>query len=118
MQIGHCLRYFSQFLVGFIVGFLSVWQLTLVTLAVVPLIAIAGGTYAAVISTLSTKGEAAYAEAGKIAEEVIFQVFFGKLYQLFSEHLVEFVLACQLCELLCTIHIPFAFIHKLRPNSG
>ncbi|KAJ4759793.1 ABC transporter B family member 13 [Rhynchospora pubera] len=73
-KIGHCLRYISQFVVGFVVGFLLVWQLTLVTLAVVPLMAIAGGTYAVVTSNLSRKGEAAYAEAGKIAEEVISQV--------------------------------------------
>lgn len=46
------------------------WQLTLLTLAVVPLIAIAGGAYTVTMSTLSEKGEAAYAEAGKVAEEV------------------------------------------------
>lgn len=52
-------------------GFLSVWQLTLLTLAIVPLIAVAGGGYTIVMSTLSEKGEKAYAEAGKVAEEVI-----------------------------------------------
>lgn len=73
-KIGHSLRYLSQFFVGFAVGFISVWQLTLLTLAVVPLIAIAGGAYTLIMSTISQKGEAAYAEAGKIAEEVISQV--------------------------------------------
>ncbi|KAI9200780.1 hypothetical protein LWI28_013145 [Acer negundo] len=73
-KTGHSLRYISQFIVGFAVGFLSVWQLTLLTLAVVPLIAIAGGAYTITMSTLSEKGEAAYAEAGKVAEEVISQV--------------------------------------------
>lgn len=71
MQTGHALRYLSQFFVGFAVGFTSVWQLTLLTLAVVPLIAVAGGAYTITMSTLSEKGEAAYAEAGKTAEEVI-----------------------------------------------
>lgn len=70
MQIGHGLRYLSQFFVGFAIGFTSVWQLTLLTLAVVPLIAIAGGAYTVIMTTLSEKGEAAYAEAGKVAEEV------------------------------------------------
>lgn len=70
MQTGHGLRYLSQFIVGFAIGFTSVWQLTLLTLAVVPLIAIAGGSYTIIMSTLSEKGEAAYAEAGKVAEEV------------------------------------------------
>ncbi|KAL5780726.1 hypothetical protein ACOSQ2_011463 [Xanthoceras sorbifolium] len=73
-KTGHTLRYLSQFIVGFAVGFLSVWQLTLLTLAVVPLIAVAGGAYTITMSTLSEKGEAAYAEAGKVAEEVISQV--------------------------------------------
>jgi len=40
---------------------------------VVPLIAIAGGGYAIVMSTISEKSEAAYADAGKVAEEVCFR---------------------------------------------
>lgn len=70
MQTGHALRYLSQFIAGFAIGFTSVWRLTLVTLAVVPLIAIAGVGYTLIMSTLSEKGENAYAEAGKLAEEV------------------------------------------------
>ncbi|KAF7817655.1 ABC transporter B family member 13-like [Senna tora] len=73
-KIGHAIRYLSQFIVGFAIGFTSVWQLTLLTLAVVPLIAVAGGAYTITMSTLSEKGEAAYAEAGKVAEEIISQV--------------------------------------------
>ncbi|KAF3588559.1 hypothetical protein F2Q69_00028106 [Brassica cretica] len=73
-KTGHVLRYLSQFVAGFVVGFLSVWQLTLLTLAVVPLIAIAGGGYAIIMSTISEKSEVAYADAGKVAEEVISQV--------------------------------------------
>lgn len=70
LQTGHALRYFSQFIVGFAIGFTSVWKLTLLTLAIVPLVAIAGGAYTIIMSTLSEKGEAAYAQAGKRAEEV------------------------------------------------
>ncbi|XP_062101437.1 ABC transporter B family member 13-like isoform X2 [Humulus lupulus] len=73
-KTGHALRYLSQFIVGFGIGFTSVWRLTLVTLAVVPLIAMAGVAYTLIMSTLSGKGEKAYAEAGKLAEEVISQV--------------------------------------------
>ncbi|KAG7971639.1 hypothetical protein I3843_07G145400 [Carya illinoinensis] len=73
-KTGHTLRYLSQFIVGFSIGFTSVWQLSLLTLAVVPLMAFAGGAYTVIMSTLSEKGEAAYAEAGKVAEEVISQV--------------------------------------------
>lgn len=74
MQTGHAIRYLSQFIVGFGIGLTSVWQLTLLTLAVVPFIAIAGRTYLTIISTLSEKGKAAYAEAEKVAEEVISRV--------------------------------------------
>ncbi|ESQ34068.1 hypothetical protein EUTSA_v10006582mg [Eutrema salsugineum] len=70
----HVLRYLSQFIAGFVIGFLSVWQLTLLTLAVVPLIAIAGGGYAIIMSTISEKSEAAYSDAGKVAEEAMSQV--------------------------------------------
>ncbi|KAG7593128.1 ABC transporter type 1 transmembrane domain superfamily [Arabidopsis thaliana x Arabidopsis arenosa] len=70
----HVLRYLSQFIAGFVIGFLSVWQLTLLTLAVVPLIAVAGGGYAIIMSTISEKSETAYADAGKVAEEVMSQV--------------------------------------------
>ncbi|XP_058098927.1 ABC transporter B family member 13 isoform X3 [Magnolia sinica] len=73
-KTGHCLRYLAQFVVGFAVGFTTLWKLTLVTLAVIPLLVVAGGAYTIIMSTLSKKGEAAYAEAGKVAEEVISQV--------------------------------------------
>ena len=71
-QMGHYLHYMARFIAGFAVGFSSVWQLTLVTLAVVPLMAAAGGTYAAIMIGLTAKSQKAYAEAGKIAEEVHF----------------------------------------------
>ncbi|KAK4804049.1 hypothetical protein SAY86_003866 [Trapa natans] len=74
-KTGHALRYLAQFMVGFAIGFTSVWQLTLLTLAVVPLIAVAGGVYTIVMSTLSEKSEKAYAEAGKVAEEVTVSLF-------------------------------------------
>ncbi|XP_055960362.1 ABC transporter B family member 13-like isoform X2 [Mercurialis annua] len=73
-KTGHAIRYLSQFTVGFAIGFAYVWQLTLLTLAVVPLIALAGGAYTIIMSTLSKKGEAAYAEAAKVAEEAISQI--------------------------------------------
>ncbi|CAI0559838.1 unnamed protein product [Linum tenue] len=73
-KVGHALRYLSQFVVGFFLGFAFVWQLTLLTLAVVPLIAVAGGGYTLIMTTVSQKGEAAYAEAAKVAEEAISQV--------------------------------------------
>jgi hypothetical protein len=60
----------ARFVSGFAVGFTSVWQLTLVTLAVVPLIALAGGSYAVVMIGLTSRSQKAYSKAGEISEEV------------------------------------------------
>lgn len=64
------MHYMARFISGFAVGFTSVWQLTLVTVAVVPLIAIAGGSYAVVMIGLTSRSQKAYSKAGEIAEEV------------------------------------------------
>ncbi|KAG1354142.1 putative ABC transporter B family member 16 [Cocos nucifera] len=50
------------------------------TLAIVPLVVIAGGTNTIIMSSLSRKGEAAYAEAGKVAEEVISHIHTVRSY--------------------------------------
>lgn len=60
----------ARFISGFAVGFTAVWQLTLVTLAVVPLIALAGGSYAVVMIGLTGRSQKAYSKAGEISEEV------------------------------------------------
>lgn len=65
------MHYVSRFIVGFAVGFMRVWQISLVTLSIVPLIAIAGGIYAYVATGLIARVRKSYVEAGEIAEEVI-----------------------------------------------
>ncbi|KMS96261.1 hypothetical protein BVRB_000680 [Beta vulgaris subsp. vulgaris] len=72
-KVGHCVRYLSQSIVGMIIGFMLVWQLTLVTVAIIPLMVVAGA-YTVILSNLSQKAEAAYAESGKVAEEVLSQI--------------------------------------------
>ncbi|CAM6016899.1 unnamed protein product [Sphagnum balticum] len=73
-KAGNYLHYMARFFAGFAVGFSSVWQLTLVTLAVVPLIALAGGAYAVVMIGITSKSQKAYSNAGEIAEEAIAQI--------------------------------------------
>ncbi|EFJ32986.1 ATP-binding cassette transporter [Selaginella moellendorffii] len=73
-KAGNYVHYMARFFAGFAVGFTSVWQLTLLTLAVVPAIAVAGGAYAYTMVGLTTKNQKAYARAGEIAEETISQV--------------------------------------------
>ena len=64
------MHYISRFLGGFIIGFVSVWQISLVTLSIVPLIALAGGCYAYVTIGLIARVRKSYVKAGEIAEEV------------------------------------------------
>lgn len=71
LQVGNFIHYISRFISGFIIGFVRVWQISLVTLSIVPLIALAGGLYAYVTVGLIAKVRKSYVRAGEIAEEVI-----------------------------------------------
>ncbi|KAI9111388.1 hypothetical protein K1719_017078 [Acacia pycnantha] len=70
-KVGNFIHYISRFISGFIIGFVRVWQISLVTLSIVPLIALAGGLYAYVTVGLIAKVRKSYVRAGEIAEEVI-----------------------------------------------
>jgi hypothetical protein len=70
LQVGNFIHYISRFLAGFLIGFLRVWQITLVTLSIVPLIALAGGIYVWVTFGLLARVRKSYVKAGEIAEEV------------------------------------------------
>lgn len=70
-KVGKVLHYVSRFLGGFIIGFVRVWQISLVTLSIVPFIAVAGGVYAYVATGLIARVRKSYIRAGQIAEEVI-----------------------------------------------
>ncbi|ONK58954.1 uncharacterized protein A4U43_C08F1440 [Asparagus officinalis] len=70
-KIGNFMHYMSRFIVGFAIGFSCIWQITVVTLSVVPLIAITGGIYAYIASGFVAEVGKSYAKAGEIAKEVI-----------------------------------------------
>ena len=72
-QAGNFLHFISRFIVGFAIGFSRIWQISLVTLAIVPFIAIAGGLYAYVSFGLIAQVQKAYVRAGEIAQEVFSQ---------------------------------------------
>lgn len=69
-QLGNFIHYMATFVSGFVVGFTAVWQLALVTLAVVPLIAVIGGIHTTTLAKLSSKSQDALSQAGNIAEQV------------------------------------------------
>uniref|UniRef100_A0A6Q2YSK6 ABC-type xenobiotic transporter n=1 Tax=Esox lucius TaxID=8010 RepID=A0A6Q2YSK6_ESOLU len=60
-------QFFCTFLTGLIIGFVFGWKLTLVILAISPLLA---GS-AAILATLTSKELSAYAKAGAVAEEIL-----------------------------------------------
>ncbi|XP_059656832.1 ABC transporter B family member 2-like [Cornus florida] len=70
-KVGNFMHYISRFIAGFTIGFIRVWQISLVTLSIVPLIAIAGGVYAYIATGLIARVRKSYVKAGEIAEEVI-----------------------------------------------
>ncbi|KAL3499944.1 hypothetical protein ACH5RR_039037 [Cinchona calisaya] len=73
-KVGNFMHYISRFLGGFAIGFIRVWQISLVTLSIVPVIALAGGVYAYVVTGLIARVRKSYVKAGEIAEEVIANV--------------------------------------------
>lgn len=95
-KIGMFLQAITIVLVGFIMGFVYGWKLTLVIIAVSPLLVIAGGLMAKMLSSITTKELDAYAKAGSIAEEVLSSIrtvaAFGgerKEIERYSSHLGE-----------------------------
>ncbi|XP_063900759.1 ATP-dependent translocase ABCB1-like isoform X1 [Zophobas morio] len=69
-KLGSFLHYSSLSLVGFIIGFVKGWKLTLIILAASPLLVIAAGAMAHVLSRASSEGNKAYAKADGVANEV------------------------------------------------
>lgn len=70
-KIAGILHSMSCFVAGSAIGFCHVWQISFVTLSVVPLIALAGGAYVYVAIGLVARIRKSYVKAGEIAEEVI-----------------------------------------------
>lgn len=68
--MGNFIHYLSTFLAGLVVGFVSAWKLALLSIAVIPGIAFAGGLYAYTLTGLTSKSRESYANAGIIAEQV------------------------------------------------
>ncbi|GAU41072.1 hypothetical protein TSUD_284420 [Trifolium subterraneum] len=74
LVVGNFIHYLSTFLAGLVVGFVSAWRLALLSVAVIPGIAFAGGLYAYTLTGLTSKSRESYANAGIIAEQAIAQV--------------------------------------------
>uniref|UniRef100_A0A8C3KT07 ABC-type xenobiotic transporter n=1 Tax=Calidris pygmaea TaxID=425635 RepID=A0A8C3KT07_9CHAR len=70
-KIGLLVQAVTTFATGFIVGLIRGWKLTLVILAVSPVLGLSAAIWAKVLSAFTDKEQAAYAKAGAVAEEVL-----------------------------------------------
>ncbi|XP_065051927.1 ATP-dependent translocase ABCB1-like isoform X2 [Rhopilema esculentum] len=69
-KFGMLIHSVAMFVAAFIIGFVYSWRLTLVLLALTPLVIITTAITGFVISKLTSQEQAAYAKAGGVAEEV------------------------------------------------
>lgn len=53
------------------IAFIKGWQLAIVLLACIPCVIIAGGIMSMMMSKMSSRGQAAYAEAGNVVEQTV-----------------------------------------------
>uniref|UniRef100_A0A8C2ETL8 ATP-binding cassette, sub-family B (MDR/TAP), member 11a n=1 Tax=Cyprinus carpio TaxID=7962 RepID=A0A8C2ETL8_CYPCA len=70
-QVSIFIERISTFIFGFMVGFIGGWKLTLVVIAVSPLIGLAAGLMAMAVARLTGHELTAYAKAGSVADEVL-----------------------------------------------
>ncbi|XP_055086728.1 bile salt export pump [Periophthalmus magnuspinnatus] len=70
-QVSIFIERISTFVFGFMVGFIGGWKLTLVVIAVSPLIGIGAALMAMAVSRLTGWELSAYAKAGAVADEVL-----------------------------------------------
>uniref|UniRef100_A0A665UAY2 ATP-binding cassette, sub-family B (MDR/TAP), member 11a n=1 Tax=Echeneis naucrates TaxID=173247 RepID=A0A665UAY2_ECHNA len=70
-QVSIFIERVSTFVFGFMVGFIGGWKLTLVVIAVSPMIGIAAGLMATAVARLTGQELKAYAKAGAVADEVL-----------------------------------------------
>ncbi|KAF9610725.1 hypothetical protein IFM89_024575 [Coptis chinensis] len=73
-KVGNFIHYLPTFLAGLVVGFISTWKLALLSVAVIPGITFAGGSYTYTLTGLTSKSRESYANAGIIAKQAIAQV--------------------------------------------
>ncbi|KAJ7413607.1 hypothetical protein BTVI_42967 [Pitangus sulphuratus] len=70
-KVGLLVQQLTAFVAGFVVGLIRGWKLTLVILAVSPVLGLSAALWAKVLSAFTDKEQAAYAKAGAVAEEVL-----------------------------------------------
>ncbi|XP_060052278.1 phosphatidylcholine translocator ABCB4 isoform X3 [Erinaceus europaeus] len=70
-KVGMFFQAIATFFAGFIVGFIRGWKLTLVIMAISPILGLSAAIWAKILSAFTDKELAAYAKAGAVAEEAL-----------------------------------------------
>ncbi|GAB2252720.1 hypothetical protein Droror1_Dr00005567 [Drosera rotundifolia] len=70
-KVGKFIQLMATFLGGFAIAFIRGWQLAVVLLGCIPALVIAGGTMALIMSKMSSRAQASYAEAGNVVEQTV-----------------------------------------------
>mmetsp|Transcript_47908 Transcript_47908/g.124377 ORF Transcript_47908/g.124377 Transcript_47908/m.124377 type:complete len:1323 (-) Transcript_47908:3301-7269(-) len=70
-KVGDFLENLGRFVTAFVVAFVQGWQLALVLLTIVPVMGVAGFIMAKLVASFATRGQAAYADAGAVGQEVL-----------------------------------------------
>lgn len=71
MQVGKFIQLAATFFGGFAVAFVKGWRLAVVLLACIPCVVIVGGFMSMLMAKMSSRGQAAYAEAGNVADQTV-----------------------------------------------
>uniref|UniRef100_A0A8C9TE90 ATP-binding cassette, sub-family B (MDR/TAP), member 4 n=1 Tax=Scleropages formosus TaxID=113540 RepID=A0A8C9TE90_SCLFO len=70
-KLGMLIQSLSTFITGFVIGFIMGWKLTLVILAISPVLGVSAAMFSKVMTSFTSKEQTAYAKAGAVAEEVL-----------------------------------------------
>ncbi|XP_061918767.1 ATP-dependent translocase ABCB1-like isoform X1 [Entelurus aequoreus] len=70
-KVGMLLQSISTFIFSFVVGIRKGWKLTLVVLAICPLLGLTAALFSGMLTSFTSKEQAAYAKAGAVAQEVL-----------------------------------------------
>ncbi|KAK7331431.1 hypothetical protein VNO77_25656 [Canavalia gladiata] len=70
-KVGKFIQLISSFIGGFVIAFTKGWLLCMVMLACIPCMVAVGGVMAMMLAKMSSRGQAAYAEAGNVVQQTI-----------------------------------------------
>ncbi|XP_039848657.1 ABC transporter B family member 11-like isoform X2 [Panicum virgatum] len=70
-KVGKFQQLIATFIGGFVIAFVKGWLLSLVMLASIPPVVVAGGIVSKMLSRISSKGQTSYGDAGNVVEQTL-----------------------------------------------